>query len=155
MDLAQYVPEPAIVNEDGWTARLKGLPVSLNDVIWSGERFIAVGDDGVILSSRDGIDWAQQASGTLAALNDITTYGSDVVAVGEDGVVLISTDHGENWTVMHSEDDINLHAVVINAWQIVAGGRVRHTADAFMMPLRHKRCCVAILPKLVLNQNVL
>ena len=129
----QYVPKPAIVNDDGWTARLLGLPIGLNDVIWSGERFVAVGEDGVILTSEDGIEWVQQESGTGAGLNDITSYRSDIVAVGQDGVVLLSTDHGENWVVRHSAVDISLHAVVVNAWQIVAGGRARHTAAAFMM----------------------
>jgi hypothetical protein len=133
LDPDQHAPMPAIVNDDGWTARLLELPISLNDVIWSGERFIAVGDDGVILTSQNGIDWTQQVSGTDAGLNAITSDGSDIVAVGQDGTVLLSIDHGENWTVRHSENNINLHAVAINAWQIVAGGRFQHTADAFMM----------------------
>ena len=133
LDPAQYVPEPVIVNDNGWTARLVGLPLGLNDVTWSGERFIAVGDNGLILTSPDGIDWAPQISGTDAGLNTVTSDGADVVAVGQDGTVLISTDHGGAWTVRHSEDDINLHAVVINAWQIVTGGRGRHSANAFMI----------------------
>lgn len=133
VDPAQHVPQPAVVNADGWTARLLGLPLGLNDVTWSGERFIAVGDDGLILTSQDGIDWAQQLSRTGADLQAITSDGPDNVAVGEGGTVLLSADHGENWIVSHSEDGIDLHAVVINAWQIVAGGRVRHTAAAFMM----------------------
>ncbi len=133
LDVALYVPMPAIVNDDGWTARLKGLPIALNDVVWSGETFIAVGEDGVILTSPDGIDWVQQTSGTRAGLNAVTSYGADIFIVGQDATVLRSTDHGESWTVKHSEDGIDLHAIVINAWQIVAGGRSRHSADAFMM----------------------
>jgi photosystem II stability/assembly factor-like uncharacterized protein len=132
-DLALYVPMPAIVNDDGWTARLKGLPVGLNDVVWSGEKFIAVGEDGVILTSENGIDWVQQVSGTNAGLANITSDGPVIVVVGHDGAVLLSTDHGENWTVKYSKDDVNLKAVVINDWQIVVGGRYPHTQGVFMM----------------------
>jgi hypothetical protein len=133
LDLGLYVPMQAIIDDDGWTARLQGLPIGLNDVLWSGERFIAIGEDGVILTSQNGIDWAQQASGTGASLNAITSNGPDVLVVGQDGTVLLSTDHGENWTIRHSDDDINLHAVIVNDWQIVAGGRAQHTAGAYMM----------------------
>jgi photosystem II stability/assembly factor-like uncharacterized protein len=133
LDPAEYVPEPVILNPGGWKAQLAGLPVSLNDVTWNGERFIAVGDDGLILTSQDGIDWVQQSCGTDADLNAVTSDGPDIVAVGEGGTVLISTDQGENWTLSHREGGINLHAVVINAWQIVAGGRSRYSAEAFMM----------------------
>jgi hypothetical protein len=133
LDLGLYVPMPAIINDDGWTARLKGLPVGHNAVVWSGDKFIAVGEDGVILTSQDGIDWVQKVSGTDAGLNNITSEGSVIVAVGQDGAVLLSTDHGESWTGRHSEDDINLHAVVVNDWQIVAGGRYPHTQGVFMM----------------------
>lgn len=132
-DPDEYVPIPAIITDDGWTARLKGLPVSLSDVVWSGERFIAVGEDGVILTSEDGIDWAQQGSGTNADLANITSYGTIIVVVGHDGAVLLSTDHGENWTVKHSEDGISLYGVVVNDWQIVTGGRYRSTAGPYMM----------------------
>lgn len=132
-DLKPYVPAVADGSEGDWTARLMGLPFALNDVVWGGQNFIAVGDMGAILTSADGIDWAQQESGADADLNAIALDGSDIVVVGDDATVLLSTDDGESWNVKYGEDGVSLYAVVVNAWQIVVGGRYRHTAGAFMM----------------------
>ncbi len=121
-DLKPYVPAAGDGNEGDWTVQLTGLPFVLNDVVWDGQTFIAVGDMGAILTSADGIDWAHQESGTGADLNAISSDRSDVVAVGDDATVLISTDHGASWTIRHSGDGVGLSAVVINPWQIVAGG---------------------------------
>lgn len=125
--------QPALTANGTWTARLTGLPTVLNDVLWSGDTFIAVGDSGVILTSVDGIDWVQIASGTDADLNAISSDGPDIVVVGDNATVLLSTDDGESWNVRYGGDDISLHAVVVNAWQIIVGGRYRHSAEAFMM----------------------
>ena len=105
-----------------WTARLTGLPFVLNDVVWDGESFIAVGDKGAILTSADGDVWVERASDTDADLNAIAVDGSDIVAVGDDATVLVSTDHGASWIIKYSGDDVRLSAVVINPWQIIAGG---------------------------------
>jgi photosystem II stability/assembly factor-like uncharacterized protein len=123
----------AAAHDDNWTNRLAGLPFALNDVTWDGDRFIVVGDGGVILTSPDGVDWAERASGTDVDLAAIAHHGMDVVAVGRDTTVLLSTDHGESWTVKHSRDDVFLRAVAINESQIVAGGMDLQTGDAFMM----------------------
>jgi len=118
---------------DEWTNRLAGLPFALNDVTWDGDRFIVVGDGGLIMTSPDGVDWAERASGTDVDLAAIAHQGKIVVAVGRGTTVLISTDHGESWSVKHSKDDVSLRAVAINESQIVAGGMDMHTGDAFMM----------------------
>jgi len=133
LDLSLYAAKPANIDNSDWTARFQGLPIVLNDVLWSGDSFIVVGDRGVILTSVDGIDWVQRVSGTSADLNAISSDGSDIVVVGNDAAVLLSTDDGENWNVKYGEDGISLYAVVVNAWQVVVGGRYRHTAGAFMM----------------------
>jgi hypothetical protein len=31
--------------------------LSLNEVVWTGTRFVAVGEKGMILASEDGADW--------------------------------------------------------------------------------------------------
>jgi len=133
LDLSLYSVEPAMIENSDWTARLEGLPVVMNDVLWSGGSFIAVGDGGVILTSVDGIDWVQRVSGTAADLYGISSEGSDIVVVGDDAAVLLSTDDGQSWDVKYSEDGVTLHAVVVNAWQVVVGGRYRQSAGAFMM----------------------
>ena len=116
-----------------WTNQLTALPFVLNDVVWDGEYFIAVGDRGTILRSADGIDWAERESGTDADLNAVAFDGTVIVAVGLDTMVLLSTDHGESWSIKNSGGRVTLRGVVIDASQIVAGGMDLNTGDVFMM----------------------
>lgn len=102
-----------------WTIRLSGLP-ALNDVIWDGAVFIAVGYGGTVLTSADGIDWVARESGTEADLNAIAFFGPDIFAVGED-IVMLSTDHGETWTTKH-EPVVDLITVEVSPTQVVVGG---------------------------------
>lgn len=102
-----------------WTSRLSGLP-ALNDVLWDGAVFIAVGNGGTVLTSADAIDWVARESGTEANLNAIAFFGPDIFAVGED-IVMLSTDHGENWTTKY-EPSVTLIAVEVSPTQVVIGG---------------------------------
>jgi hypothetical protein len=104
-----------------WTRRVHGLPYVLNDVIWDGAVFIAVGDEGAILSSADGLDWIARESGALADLNAIAAYGSVIFAVGEN-ILLQSTDHGETWVAKDEPVTASLSAVAINSSQVVVSG---------------------------------
>ena len=106
-----------------WTNRLSGLPYKLNDVIWDGSAFIAVGDKGAILTSADGIDWMARDSTTDTSLGAVTAYGRDVFAVGYE-IVLHSTDHGETWVVKHQPAYAGLRAVAVNSSRVVVCGNV-------------------------------
>jgi hypothetical protein len=133
---AHYTAEFSVIGDaqvGSWTNRLSGLPYVLNDVIWDGDNFIAVGDNGRILTSDDGEAWAERESFTEVHLNAVASHGSDIVAVGHDETVLLSTDHGESWRVKHSGDRVRLAAVVINSSQFVAGGMDLNTGDAIIM----------------------
>jgi hypothetical protein len=69
----------------------------LNAVTYANGIFVAVGVQGTILSSADGITWAPRTSGTSMELNRVT-YGNGLfVAVGNHGTILISPDGG-TWT---------------------------------------------------------
>lgn len=116
-----------------WTRRLTGLPFALNDVVWTGSAFVAVGDGGKVLTSGDGVDWVERATFTSVDLGAVAAYGSDVVAVGFDTTVLLSSDGGESWRVKHSGDRVRLAAVTVNSSQIVAGGMDLQTGDAFII----------------------
>ena len=121
------------VHTSDWTRQLSGLPFALNDIVWNGSRFIAVGDGGMILSSRDGIDWVERDSGTEVELVAVASQGPFIVAVGHDAVVLRSTDSGTSWSVEHSGEPVRLAAVVITPSQIVVGGMHLEAGDAVMM----------------------
>ena len=109
--------------ESDWTRRLAA-PLPLNDVVWDGQVFIAVGgslgDDGVVWTSVDGIDWVARESATDHALVAVAAFDSDVYAVGGSGV-LLSTDHGETWTVKAQPDFLGLE-VVANSSQVIVTG---------------------------------
>jgi hypothetical protein len=69
---------------------------SMKDVIWSGTQFVAVGDDGNVLTSDDGINWTLRRFNIgFEQLNGVVWNGSQFVAVG--GEILTSPD-GIIWT---------------------------------------------------------
>ena len=105
-----------------WTARLI-TPLPLNDVAWDGQVFVAVGYGGTILTSVDGIDWAEQESASDEPLSAVTAFGSDIYAVGGPDI-LLSTDHGETWTVIGQPWGFLGLAVAANSSQIVVFGTV-------------------------------
>ena len=85
-----------VSGESDWVPRVTGLAEVLNDVLWNGNEFLAVGNRGTILRSADGIDWTSVDSGTEADLRAIAWNGSTYAVVG-DSAILVSDD-GENWT---------------------------------------------------------
>ena len=114
-----------------WTARVTGLPHPLNDVIWDGAVFIAVGDGGAVLTSADGFDWVARESGVEGDLYAVAAHGSDIFAVGQN-ILLRSTDHGETWTPKNDPAKawlidnqffpLSLSAVVIDSSKVVVSG---------------------------------
>ncbi len=85
-------------SEDGsnWTLRITGTEMKILSIVWTGDRFVAVGkgshinDDMNILTSADGISWIMRQSGTANALNDVIWTGSKLVAVGDNGTIIMS-----------------------------------------------------------------
>jgi hypothetical protein len=83
-----------------WTSRTSQGNL-LNGVAYGNGTFVAVGRNGTILTSPDGVGWTQRTSGTSNHLNGVT-YGNGLfVAVGERGAILTSPD-GVNWTLRTS-----------------------------------------------------
>ena len=122
----------AKVEVAGWTQQLSRLPFVLNDVVWDGNTFVAVGDDGAILTSADGTAWAERESGTDVRLTAVAYDDTVIAAVGHDATVLLSTNHGVTWSIKHS-GAVNLQAVVVKGSQIVAGGMAEDSGNAFML----------------------
>src|SRR6185436_3314461 len=58
---------------------------------------VAVGDNGSIYTSTNGVHWRKQSSGTSQWLRGITWGNGTFVAVGENGKLLTSV-NGTNWT---------------------------------------------------------
>jgi hypothetical protein len=100
-----------VLTGDGTTwnkENLDNLPITtdLEDVAWlgTGSGYIAVGKNGIIITSPDGINWTLQTANLTVAgttLKGVASDGSIIVAVGTNGTILTSPD-GVTWS-----EDIN------------------------------------------------
>lgn len=77
------------------------LGTGIEDVIWDGEKFVAVGVKGGIFTSPDGINWVQKSSDSENKLKSITWTGLQYVTVGQNGTILTSADTGK-WVLRSS-----------------------------------------------------
>ena len=87
-------------DDDGltWTARTSGTTKTLEVVVYDGTRFVAAGDDGVLLESADGVGWTPLPSVAAPNLQGLA-YGDGVyVAAATNGEVLVSSDGGASWS---------------------------------------------------------
>jgi hypothetical protein len=71
-----------------WTLRNLGNP--LGGVAYGNGLFVAVGWNGAILTSPDGVTWTQRTSGTGNGLNGVAYGNGRFVAVGRGGTILTS-----------------------------------------------------------------
>lgn len=116
-----------------WENRASGTAENLNAVAHrpgggGGVQFVAVGDNGTILTSIDGEHWTPQAAGTSAPLYDVTYANGRFVAAGgrwaegsDSARILTSTD-GINWTLSGTNIPSILHGVAFGGGSWVAVG---------------------------------
>lgn len=114
------------VDINGWTARSSPTATRLNDVVWNGSRFVAVGDSGTLITSSDGLSWSSGRSGTTNRLNAIIWDGSQFLAAGDGGTLIRSTD-GLSWTALNAGTAGDLNALVWSGSSYVAGGQLAGT----------------------------
>lgn len=82
---------------------------------------VAVGDNGAVYRSEDGVRWRREASGVTDWLRGVT-YGNGIfVAVGEDGAIIKSGD-GRKWDRVASEAGADLNRVGYVSGVFVAVG---------------------------------
>lgn len=100
---------PIRISEDGvaWTSvPLEG--PHLEDVIWTGKEFVAVGWSGAVARSDNGREeWRWQKLGN-SRLNDAAYNGSQYVLVGDSGSLFVSGD-SSNWKIgnLSVSEDLN------------------------------------------------
>lgn len=81
---------------------VKAAEAQVNDVAVAGERLVAVGDKGIVVTSTDGVTWTQSPTPVDVLLNAI--YFSDERngwAVGHDATVIHTADGGMTWTLQN------------------------------------------------------
>jgi trehalose-6-phosphatase len=104
-----------------WHMQTSNTSADLYDVVWSGSLFVAVGENGTILTSVNGSTWQTQTSVTSAILHGVAGSGSLFVAVGENGTILTSV-NGSTWQTQISNTSAILHGVVWSGSLFVAVG---------------------------------
>ena len=104
-----------------WSSRVNGVKSNLRATAYANGRWVAVGDNGVIYTSTNTIDWVPCANSSTVGLTDVA-YGNGLwVAVGAAGTILTSTD-GLNWTPRSAPTSVALKAVAFGAGRWVAVG---------------------------------
>ena len=118
--VAAPLPAPAAL--DGWNWR-DPLPQgnTLNGIVYGNGRYVAVGVNGVAISSGDGVNWTSRKSGTGSTLNCVTFGNGQFVAAGNNGVVLSSPD-GTLWTPRSSGTSANLSGATFGGGELVLVG---------------------------------
>lgn len=104
-----------------WNTVMRGTDMNLTALATNGSRIVVVGDDGEVLTSGDGSDWAFHTPGLVSpvGMNDVVWNGSKFVGV--EGWTYTSVD-GIGWSVNPTTfdelvavawaDSLNLHITV-------------------------------------------
>jgi len=74
-------------------------------------KFVAVGEYGTILSSKEGTSWSMSEPITDNNLWNVAYGNNKFIAVGDSGTILISTD-GENWNEISTNETKHLLDVI-------------------------------------------
>jgi hypothetical protein len=99
-----------------------GLTNAIYGIAYGNNILIAVGYDGIILSSSDGAEWAIKVTpGTHDWYNALVTAGDKIITVGTSGSIMSSQDT-LTWTKQTSERLGQLHDIAWNGNQTVAVG---------------------------------
>lgn len=80
---------------NGGNDKLQGimnLGKGLEDIIYDGDKFIAVGLEGSVFVSKDGVKWIKGNSNASMNLYGVIWTGASYIAVGENGGILTSPD---------------------------------------------------------------
>ncbi len=122
-------------HEANWVERRSGVRADLRGVVYGGNRWVVVGDNGTILtSSGAAARWEAVTSGVDVDLYSVAFGVGLYVAVGgelgKDGVVLTSTD-GLSWTEQEVPEVDELRRVIHDGRFFVAvgGGGARLVSD--------------------------
>jgi uncharacterized delta-60 repeat protein len=114
--LAALAFATSVFGQETWQPRVSGVTVPLWSVAYGDGQWVAVGEQGTILTSADGQTWTPRSSGFPSRWLVGVGYGTPGgiglwVAVGEAGLILTSPD-GATWTARRTAG-IRINAV---AW---------------------------------------
>jgi len=105
-----------------WVPQTSGITQDLNYVAFVNGDFIAVGQQGTMLTSHDGVTWTARNTGTTNNLWQVAYGAGTYIAVG-DGGTIISSVNSATWTKQASPTTKALYAIYFggNDTFVVAG----------------------------------
>ncbi len=119
--------------QESWSPVISPVTQNLWGVARGGGQFVAVGENGTLISSPDGLAWASRTSGLPDTWLVSAAYGDGIwVVVGDRGRLLTSTDLA-TWYLRASGTAARLNGVAYGGgrWMIVAeSGEVLTSTDA-------------------------
>ncbi len=117
----------SIYDGSSWSAAFKITENDLQCVTWTGDKFVAGGRAGTLLTSIDGVNWTQLGQNFSQIIKSIIWTGSQFVGVGGNifrkntGTIVTSPD-GITWTGHTSPTRQVLNSVASDGQKIVAVG---------------------------------
>jgi hypothetical protein len=121
---------PPVCGGSWSTAGYSGLD-AFYAVTYGNGKFVAVGNNGMIETSTNGINWTSRTSNTTADLYGIAYGFQTYTVVGENGTALTSTD-GINWTLRATGTGNKFYGITYgNVWFTAVGvnGTIFRSAD--------------------------
>jgi uncharacterized delta-60 repeat protein len=97
-------------NGTDWAAVTHATTNHLNDIVYDGSTYIAVGGGGRILTSPTGETWASISSGTTNTLQFVGKLNDTLYAAGASGTLLTSTT-GASWNIVTSGTTAQLNGM--------------------------------------------
>jgi hypothetical protein len=113
------------LNGSIWTERVSGTAETLHDVIWDGTRFLAVGSNGLLLISADGITWVSSGNVFGGNVGRSIIFANGQYVVASDEGIYTSPD-AVTWTLRLTEPALifpPLNDVIYAAGQYIAVGQ--------------------------------
>ncbi|WP_058302274.1 leucine-rich repeat domain-containing protein [Gorillibacterium timonense] len=106
-----------------WTSASVKKTFPLNNVVWTGKDFFAVGDSGKMMTSTDGLNWTALVSPTKVDLTKaLLTSNGTYYVTGEEGLIMTSKDR-KKWTVLKTGVTKTINSIETNGKTFVAVGK--------------------------------
>lgn len=117
-----------------WTGRESGITNNLNDIVYTGTggKFVAVGEDGILLTSTDGVSWTSPDLFLNMNWTGVSYGNEKLVIVSDSGLIMVKDDNDPDWNIPYSDPTTKLNAVAYGNGKFVAvgdGGTVVTSVD--------------------------
>lgn len=120
------------ISKDGstWKSYPVQFPGILSSLVYGKEQFVAVGDGGLVLTSKDGISWVNRSSGPRISMSDVAGGSGKYVAIEKyDALfdkelkrVVTSTDGGITWNTHSTGSSFVQYSIVWGKNKFVSVG---------------------------------